>query len=190
MSARIIDRTETGFTVQVTIPYNRSMLEFEETLQDRLNAAGVLATEEGRRQFDTDGSPITIGSVTFTSKGQHAKDYQTPYGPATVERHVYQSPQGGATYCPLDRDGGHRQFHPQVRQDGLEQVRRIRLDTRPPRPGDNHGRAVRAAGRGPRRRGGRRGVGQGGRLELPPPQDRDATDDRAPEPGWDLRADV
>ena len=55
------------------------MLEFEETLQDRLNAAGVLATQEGLRQFDTDGSPITVGSVTFTSKGQHPKDYQTPY---------------------------------------------------------------------------------------------------------------
>jgi hypothetical protein len=104
MSAQIIDRTEAGFTVQITIPYNRSMLEFEETLQDQLNAAGVLATQEGLRQFDTDGSPITVGSVTFTSKGQQPKDYQTPYGMATVERHVYQSPQGGTTYCPLDRD--------------------------------------------------------------------------------------
>ena len=78
MSAQIIDRTEAGFTVQVTIPYNHSMLEFEETLQDRLNAAGVLATQEALRQFDTDGSPLTIGPVTFTSKGQHPKDYQTP----------------------------------------------------------------------------------------------------------------
>src|SRR5512135_48936 len=29
MSAQIIDRTEAGFTVQITIPYNQSMLEFE-----------------------------------------------------------------------------------------------------------------------------------------------------------------
>ena len=143
MSARIIDRTETGFTVQVTIPYNRSMLEFEETLQDRLNAAGVLATEEGRRQFDTDGSPITIGSVTFTSKGQHAKDYQTPYGPATVERHVYQSPQGGATYCPLDRDvriivSSTPRFAKMVSSKYAEfGSTRVRRDLR-----DNHGRAV------------------------------------------------
>ena len=27
MSAEIINRTESGFTVQVTIPYNKSMLE-------------------------------------------------------------------------------------------------------------------------------------------------------------------
>ena len=59
MSAQIIDRTETGFTVQITIPYDRSMLDFEETLQHQLNTAGVLATQEGLRQFDTDGSPIT-----------------------------------------------------------------------------------------------------------------------------------
>src|SRR5271170_2225466 len=104
MSAQVINRNEDGFTVQITVPYNRSMLDFEETLQQQLNAAGVLATHEGLRQFDTDGSPIAIGSVTFTSKGQHAKDYQTPYGMATADRHVYQSPQGGATYCPLDRD--------------------------------------------------------------------------------------
>lgn len=104
MSAKIVDHTETGFTVQITVPYSTSMLEFEETLQDRLNAAGVLATQEGLRRFDTDGSPITLGSVTFTTKGRHAKDYQTPYGMATVERHVYQSPRGGATFCPLDRD--------------------------------------------------------------------------------------
>jgi len=104
MSAQIIDRTATGFTVQVTVSYNRSMLEFEETLQQELNAAGVLATEEGLQQFDTDGSPITVGSVTFTTKGQVSKDYQTPYGVATVERHLYQSPQGGVTYCPLERE--------------------------------------------------------------------------------------
>jgi hypothetical protein len=104
MSAQVISRTENEFTVQITVPYNRSMLDFEETLQQKLNAAGVLATQEGLRQFDTDGSPITIGSIKLTSKGQLPKDYQTPYGMATVERHVYQSPLGGSTYCPLDRD--------------------------------------------------------------------------------------
>ena len=104
MSAQVINRTENGFTVQITVPYNRSMLDFEETLQQQLNDAGVVATAEGLRQFDTDGSPITVGSIKLTSKGQVEKDYQTPYGVATVARHVYQSPQGGPTYCPLDRD--------------------------------------------------------------------------------------
>jgi hypothetical protein len=104
MSATIIARTSTSFTLQVEVPYNDSMLDFEEALQRRLNDAGVVATAEGLRQFDTDGSPITVGPVKFTSKGQVQKDYQTPYGVATIDRHVYQSPQGGPTYCPLDRD--------------------------------------------------------------------------------------
>ena len=104
MSASIVARSETSFTVQVEIPYGSSMLDFEQAIQDRLNQAGVVATQEALQQFDTDGSPITIGSVKFTSKGPLPKEYQTPYGVATVARHVYQSPQGGKTYCPLDRD--------------------------------------------------------------------------------------
>src|SRR3954467_6122524 len=104
MSATIVARSESSFTVQVEIPYGSSMLDFEQTIQERLNQAGVVATQEALQQFDTDGSPITVGPVKFTSKGQLPKDYQTPYGVATVARHVYQSPQGGRTYCPLDRD--------------------------------------------------------------------------------------
>src|ERR671921_556244 len=104
MNATIIARTPTSFTVQVEVPYNGSMLDFEETLQQRLNEAGVIATAEGLQQFDTDGSPITVGPVKLTTKGPIEKDYQTPYGVATVARHVYQGPQGGPTYCPLDRD--------------------------------------------------------------------------------------
>ena len=103
MNATIIARTPHSFTLQVEVPYNGSMLDFEETLQQRLNEAGVVATAEGLRQFDTDGSPITVGPVKFTTKGRVEKDYQTPYGVATVARHVYQSPEGGPTYCPLDR---------------------------------------------------------------------------------------
>ena len=104
MNATIIARTPTSFTLQIEVPYNGSMLDFEETLQRRLNEAGVLGTAEGLKQFDTDGSPITVGSVKLTTKGPIEKDYQTPYGVATVARHVYQSPEGGKTYCPLDRD--------------------------------------------------------------------------------------
>src|SRR3954449_12498854 len=104
MSATIITRTQTSFTLQVEVPYHGSMLDFEETLQRRLNEAGVVATAEGLQQFDTDGSAVTVGSVKLTTKGPVEKDYQTPYGVATVARHVYQGPRGGPTYCPLDRD--------------------------------------------------------------------------------------
>ena len=49
MNATIVSRTTTSFTLQLEIPYNGSMLDFEETLQDRLNEAGVVATAEGLR---------------------------------------------------------------------------------------------------------------------------------------------
>ena len=104
MSATIVARSESSFTVQVEVPYTSSMLDFEQTIQERLNQAGVVATQEALQQFDTDGTPITIGPVKLTSKGPLPKEYQTPYGVATVSRHVYQSPHGGKTYCPLDRD--------------------------------------------------------------------------------------
>src|SRR3954463_2395145 len=101
MNATIIARTTTTFTLQLEIPYDGSMLDFEEALQDRLNEAGVLATAEGLRQFDTDGSPIAVAPVKLTPKGGVKKDYQPPYGAATVARHVYQGTRGGPTYCPL-----------------------------------------------------------------------------------------
>jgi hypothetical protein len=104
MPAAIIARTDSAFTLQLEIPYGSSMLDFEEVIQQRLNEAGVLATQEALQQFDADGSPIQVGDTKLTSKGKLKKEYQTPYGVAPVERHVYQSSRGGKTYCPLDRN--------------------------------------------------------------------------------------
>src|SRR5947208_5454082 len=104
MPATIVSRSATSFTVQIEVPYADSMLGFEEVLQGRLNEAGVEATAEGLRQFDTDGSPITLGTARFTTKGQVEKDYQTPYGVATVARHVYQGNHGGPNSCRPNRD--------------------------------------------------------------------------------------
>jgi hypothetical protein len=88
MDATIIARTPTSFTLHVEVPYNDSMLDFEETLQRRLNDAGVVATAEGLKQFDTDGSPITVGPIKFTSKSQVEKDYQTPLQRFTIGLHT------------------------------------------------------------------------------------------------------
>jgi hypothetical protein len=103
MSAAIVSRSRSSFTLQIEIPYTASMLEFEESIQSALNEGGVLATEEALTTFDADGSPIVVGETRLTSKGQTPKEYQTPYGVAIVARHVYQSPEGGKTFCPLDQ---------------------------------------------------------------------------------------
>ena len=103
MPASIVSRSRSSFTLQIEIPYAGSMLEFEESIQRALNEGGVLATQEALQTFDADGSPIVVGETRLTSKGQVPKEYQTPYGVAMVARHVYQSPDGGRTFCPLDQ---------------------------------------------------------------------------------------
>src|SRR3954471_3488117 len=104
MPAAVVRRTDTGFTVSVEVPYKGSMLDAEEAIQQALNEAGVAATEEALRRFDADGDPIRLGPAKFTSMGKVRKEYQTPYGVAAVERHVYQGSKGGKTYCPLDQN--------------------------------------------------------------------------------------
>jgi hypothetical protein len=80
------------------------MLDSESAIQDALNEAGATATGELLKKFDTDGSEIKMGSIKMTSMGLLPKRYQTPYGEVEVERHVYQTSKGGATFCPLERD--------------------------------------------------------------------------------------
>ena len=104
MTATLIERQEQAITIQITIPLGRSLLHTEEAIQAALNEAGVLATGEALQHLDTDGSPLLIGQTRWTSKGQEPKTYQTPYGEVVVARHVYQTSQGGATFCPLERD--------------------------------------------------------------------------------------
>ena len=104
MPATVVSRSDTAFTIQIEFPYGISMLEAEETIQEHLNEAGTLATGEMLQRFDTDGSPITVADTKLTSMGKELKEYQTPYGVAPVQRHIYQSSRGGKTYCPLDRN--------------------------------------------------------------------------------------
>jgi hypothetical protein len=91
-------------TVEIRVPAGQSMMECEEQIQDAVNRIGSAATRECLGDFDTDGSPISVAGISFTSKGPVSKKYQTPYGEVAVDRHVYQSGWGGATYCPMDRD--------------------------------------------------------------------------------------
>src|SRR3954465_3060263 len=104
MSATMIERQENRVTIQITVPLTRSMLDSEAEIQKALNEAGVVLTAEALKQFDTDGSPLVLGATRWTSKGQEPKTYQAPGGEVVVARHVYQTGEGGATFCPLERD--------------------------------------------------------------------------------------
>jgi hypothetical protein len=104
MAAQVIRQMEDSITIEVTLPLGGSMLEAEEAIQDALNEVGLLATEEKLKHFDTDGSAIQLGSVRMTSKGQFTQEYETPYGSVGVPRHVYQTSEGGKTFCPLEEN--------------------------------------------------------------------------------------
>jgi hypothetical protein len=79
------------------------MLDMENEIQDRLNEAGRIATAEALKQFDTDGSPISLSGKKLTARKQKvSQSYECPYGTVPVDRYLYQSNEGGYTYCPLE----------------------------------------------------------------------------------------
>jgi hypothetical protein len=90
--------------IEIDISKQTSMLAYEQAILEAVNEVGNVATGECLKHFDSDGSPIEVAGIKLTSKGHVPKAYQTPYGKVTVARHVYQSPQGGKTFCPLDKD--------------------------------------------------------------------------------------
>ena len=104
MPAQLVSSTPEKVVLQLEISVSGSMLEQEEQIQQVLNNAGMLFTGEVLKRFDTDGSPLIMGQIKWTSKGAEPKHYQTPYGEVKVARHVYQTAKGGATFCPLDRE--------------------------------------------------------------------------------------
>jgi hypothetical protein len=104
MAAEIIKSDSKSVTLQVIIALEKEMLNSEEAIQQGVNEVGLLATHYSLSRFDTDGTAITVVQKKYTSKGQHSKTYQCPYGEFELFRHVYQTNEGGSTYCPLDND--------------------------------------------------------------------------------------
>jgi len=105
MSTTIISQNSAKLILQIEIPLEGSMMQMEENIQDALNDAGRLATGKALETFDTDGSPIILGKTKLTARKQkNNQTYESPYGKVDVERYLYQSNLGGATYCPMEND--------------------------------------------------------------------------------------
>ncbi len=102
--AEIIARNGNELTIQVTVKLSGSLMEMENTVLDCCNEVGCLATKEALHKFDTDGSPIKLGSTNMTVRDKTNKTYQTPYGSIDLLRNVYQSSKGGKIYCPLEQN--------------------------------------------------------------------------------------
>jgi hypothetical protein len=106
MEMEIIKSNSESVTIrmEVTIPLKKGMLDMEESIQQAVNEAGIMGTRYALSQFDTDGKSIMVEDKKYTSKGLVPKTYQCPFGEFELCRHVYQSNEGGSTYCPLDND--------------------------------------------------------------------------------------
>jgi hypothetical protein len=103
MTATIKNQRGSLLTIEVTIELKGSMLDMENNIQDEVNRVGQLATTEALKTFDTDGSPIIISKTKLTARKEKASQhYETPYGRIQLDRYLYQSNEGGYTYCPLE----------------------------------------------------------------------------------------
>jgi len=102
--ARITQIDGDELTIEVKVKITDTLLESEQAILDACNEVGNTATGYAIKKFDTDGSPIQVGSVKFTARDLTPKIYETPYGEVEVSRYVYQSSKGGRIYCPLEHN--------------------------------------------------------------------------------------
>jgi len=127
VTAQIVSRDGNDVTIQVTVSLKPSMLETEQSIIDSVNQVGILATEEALNEFDTDGTPIVMGGVKFTVRCKSDKAYQTPYGTAHVNRHVYQTSKGGKIYVPLENTQENRVFS-RCETEDIHSIRVLPID--------------------------------------------------------------
>ena len=80
MSVKIVSSHDDHLVLEVSIPFETTMLDGERHIEQALNEAGAVASGTLLKRLDTDGSAIQLGDTKLTSKGQIEKTYQTPYG--------------------------------------------------------------------------------------------------------------
>ena len=77
MKAKLLSKNKKEIVIQLKISLKSSMLKTEESIQQSLNQGGCLATEIALSNYDSNGEPIKVNGVKYTSKGQIEKNYQT-----------------------------------------------------------------------------------------------------------------
>ena len=71
-------KLEADGSVTITLNFKPegSMLEQEEQIAEALADAGRLATALSLKNFDTDGRPVIVENVKFTSRGEEKKTFK------------------------------------------------------------------------------------------------------------------
>ena len=93
---------------KLTIPAGEqisNLREYEIAAQQATNRLGQEVMALGLEALDTQGEPIFVGKVKYTSKGQSPHTYRTLFGPVKYARHTYQNSDGGVTLIPLEARG-------------------------------------------------------------------------------------
>ena len=80
MGASIVSKSDKELVIQINVTLESSMLKTEESIQQSLNQAGCQATKMALSNYDSNGDPIMVHDLKYTSKGLIEKKYQTPYG--------------------------------------------------------------------------------------------------------------
>jgi hypothetical protein len=73
MEAKVVRVEGKRITYEITIEHDGSMLQMEDKIQDAVNELGKRATEDALTNFDTNGSPIELSGIKYTSKGRSKK---------------------------------------------------------------------------------------------------------------------
>ena len=102
MAAQLISNNGDAVTIQITVDLSGTLLEAEGRIQEACNQAGMMASAEALKRFDTDGAPIVLDAIKWTKRCAAPKKYQTPYGEVEIVRNVYQTSKGGRIDCPLE----------------------------------------------------------------------------------------
>jgi len=78
-----------------------NMMDVEEGVLQYLNQAGTAIMKEALQQHDVEGDPLFCGLENGRARGNTPRPTKHISG-AEVRRYVYQSSEGGKTYCPLE----------------------------------------------------------------------------------------
>ena len=76
------------------------------SLKQALSAAWVAGFRTFLQGYEEDAPTLEVNGSWYRWKMVSAKRFLTPFGSMVLERKLYQSDYGGATYVPLDRRWG------------------------------------------------------------------------------------
>jgi len=75
-------------------------------LKQALSTAGVAGFRTFLQGYEEAAPTLEIDGGLYRLKMASRKRFLTPFGPMALERNLYQSDSGGASYVPLDRQWG------------------------------------------------------------------------------------